>query len=522
MSAYQPPIETVAIFNSQSFATTSYSGQHDPTKLNYPNAQGVPSMPSVNVTNGTNTSLITPTGITNSGAYSFNTTSQLPIVTTNSNANIVISNSTAINGGLNNIVIGKDALATATTSVQCVAIGNSSLNKLVASNATAVGHGALQNATANNTAVGSIAGGNISSGAGNTMVGFASLRSATTASSSVAIGQNAGSSVVSNSACCFIGSATDTDASYNFSVALGANSIIRKSNTIVMGTSNESVVLPDRGGLGSAVAINATPANISTNPTFSIVSINDGTPSSTTAGTVLTTSGNPPLKPNMYITGTGVTAETYIVSGALNSWVVSISQLVTANTGNYTISTYPLVVTSVSGNTLTLTTSTNNITLPIGTVIGGTGVTAGTTITANASAPIYTISNSLGTLGAFTGRYTSPNVSLTFPLSEIYYITPQTTINTPIVITLPNIASYNVGAKVTFRVVNVNATTGSSVSLVSSATNIFNSVTTATPVSTHTIYTTNTTIMLSHTFYCLPTGLGGTNYAYGWFQQGSV
>ena len=79
MSSYQPPIETVSIFNSQSFPTTSYSGQHDPTKLDYPVAQGVPSMSAVNVTNGTNTSLITPTGITTSGTQGASTINTVQI-----------------------------------------------------------------------------------------------------------------------------------------------------------------------------------------------------------------------------------------------------------------------------------------------------------------------------------------------------------------------------------------------------------------------------------------------------------
>jgi hypothetical protein len=115
------------------------------------------------------------------------------------------------------------------------------------------------------------------------------------------------------------------------------------------------------------------------------------------------------------------------------------------------------------------------------------------------------------------------SITLTFPLSEIYYITPSTVINTPIVITLPTpVAGTNNGAKVCFRVVNINATTGSGVSLATTGAvaNIYNSTTTATGIATHSIYTTNTTIILSHTFYCLPTTLNANTI--GWFQQGSV
>ena len=67
MSSYQPPIESVAIFNSQSFPTSSYSGQHDPTKLNYPVAQGIPTVPTLVVSNNGSSSTISSSGISTSG-----------------------------------------------------------------------------------------------------------------------------------------------------------------------------------------------------------------------------------------------------------------------------------------------------------------------------------------------------------------------------------------------------------------------------------------------------------------------
>jgi len=80
MSSYQPPIESVAIFNSQSFPSSSYSGQHDPTKLNYPIAQGIPTFPTLVVSNNGSSSTISSTGIsTSNGTINYN---QIPLLNT--------------------------------------------------------------------------------------------------------------------------------------------------------------------------------------------------------------------------------------------------------------------------------------------------------------------------------------------------------------------------------------------------------------------------------------------------------
>ena len=70
----------------------------------------------------------------------------------------------------------------------------------------------------------------------------------------------------------------------------------------------------------------ATITNSPASTTFSITSI---------VGTALTTTGSPSLLAGMVISGTGITAGTYIVSGSVNSWVVSVSQTVGAITGTF-------------------------------------------------------------------------------------------------------------------------------------------------------------------------------------------
>jgi hypothetical protein len=441
---------------------------------------------------------------------SFQATSSRPIITTTSN--IIISNTSAITTGLNNIAIGNNALATATTSVQCVAIGNGALNKLVASNSTAVGHGALGNASGNNTAFGSIAGGNITSGNGNVCIGFSSLSNATTSSSNVAIGYSAGNNVTSTHShnnCCFIGNNSNSNntAGHSNSVAIGSGSIITGSNQIVMGQSStpSGVVLPLRHILGVASPITST-INNATFSTFNILSI---------SGNTMTTSGIPPLLAGMYISGLGINTGTIITSGSGSSWQISPSQTVGEITGTYNLPTYPLNITSISGTTMTISTSTYSSTLTEGTRIFGPGVPTDTTIYSG-SGTTYTLTTS-STLGPTSGAYSSPTISINFPLSEIYYIVPQAT---EIFITLPNIASFNVGAKVTFRIVSRGV---GKVTLLSNAINIFVGATSANPTETHPLYTgSNSNNLLTHTFMCLPTSIGNPAYAYGWFQLGTV
>jgi hypothetical protein len=71
------------------------------------------------------------------------------------------------------------------------------------------------------------------------------------------------------------------------------------------------------------------PATITNSPastTFAITSL---------VGTALTTSGAPALLAGMVISGAGITAGTYIVSGSSNSWLVSVSQTIGAITGTF-------------------------------------------------------------------------------------------------------------------------------------------------------------------------------------------
>jgi len=87
-----------------------------------------------------------------------------------------------------------------------------------------------------------------------------------------------------------------------------------------------------QGATGYASTTPTTPlaqAVITNSPsttTFTITSI---------VGTALTTTGSPSLLAGMVISGTGITAGTYIVSGSANAWLVSVSQTIGAITGTF-------------------------------------------------------------------------------------------------------------------------------------------------------------------------------------------
>lgn len=87
-----------------------------------------------------------------------------------------------------------------------------------------------------------------------------------------------------------------------------------------------------QGATGYASTTPTTPlaqAVITNSPsttTFTITSI---------VGTALTTTGSPSLLAGMVISGAGITAGTYIVSGSANSWLVSVSQTIGAITGTF-------------------------------------------------------------------------------------------------------------------------------------------------------------------------------------------
>jgi hypothetical protein len=188
---------------------------------------------------------------------------------------------------------------------------------------------------------------------------------------------------------------------------------------------------------------------------INMVSLNNG---SGGTGTILTTTGSPPLGVGMYLSGSGLASYTRIVAvTGPNTFTVSIGN----NLGSYVL----------------------NYILPH-----------------KVSFPAPEI------------HYVIPNSNrFDFPL---YIQLPQ--INDENISTKTSFRTVGTNSPVTGSPVLLISTNDT----FSSVANIFNSTTSSTPVSNHQLYSTASNALLSHTFYVLPTSLSITGY--GWFQQGAV
>jgi hypothetical protein len=165
----------------------------------------------------------------------------------------LINTLTVGHGGGNistNTALGSSALAQNTTGSNNTAIGQQALISNMGGNEnTAVGTSALTLNTSglNNTAIGPSALYFNITGSNNTGIGSSALLN-TIGSQNTALGCNAGTDLSGNSINnTFLGYNTDVDISsniYNNSTALGYNATIDASNQIVLGTSNEKVKIP--------------------------------------------------------------------------------------------------------------------------------------------------------------------------------------------------------------------------------------------------------------------------------------
>ena len=129
------------------------------------------------------------------------------------------------------------------------------------------------------------------------------------------------------------------------------------------------------------------------------------------SGTALTLSTSATLPVGAVVSGTGISANTSIVSGSGTSYVVSISQ--TRSSGSTIVTPATISVTgSIIGTELTLSASAA---LSISDVLTGVGINSGTLIVASNSGTSYTVNNAYT-----TGTYSGPIVfSIPHYLSNI-------------------------------------------------------------------------------------------------------
>lgn len=237
MSAYDPPSESIDVFNSSLFTSTSENitqSYADTHYLKYPTSQtGTETIYSLATTNDA-----TINGLTvGKGAGSVATNTAL-----GDNALAVMTSS-----GNNNVAIGTDALVKATSSIKNTAVGSNALtNTITGSKNTAVGNSSLSgNFTGEeNTAVGD---GALfaTTASNNTAVGFEALSINTSGSNNTAIGYRAGKAGTANltgSNNTFIGKDAQANANnYSNSTALGSGATITASNQVVLGTTSDTV-----------------------------------------------------------------------------------------------------------------------------------------------------------------------------------------------------------------------------------------------------------------------------------------
>ena len=145
---------------------------------------------------------------------------------------------TSNTSGVSNLAIGSYALSTLTNGNGNIALGYYALHSSPSgSNAVAVGANALYKSTANaNVGIGEAAGYDITSGNGNTAIGYQTGYGTTPANASVTdnnmtfIGENASRGIASATA-------------LSFATAVGAESIVSSSNTVVLGRATDHTLI---------------------------------------------------------------------------------------------------------------------------------------------------------------------------------------------------------------------------------------------------------------------------------------
>lgn len=311
MSEETPPTYTTSIFNQANFNTsaggldTAYLNSH---YLKYPTAQsGTETIPNLATTNDATINTLTigtgsGTGISNTAlggnalesatTASYNTAvghEALYATTTNGSQtavgfhaarNSTGSNNLAIgyralrgtagtNSGNYNVAIGEDSLLAITTAQYNTALGYKALSATTTGNYNvAIGYNSLlvNVGGLNNTAVGGVCLSANSGASNNTAVGAGALQSTTSGGNNTALGYQAGFAGTANTTGTnntYIGHQAQANGSgYSNSTALGSGAVITASNQVVLGTSNETVVIPNQ--------INYS---YTSNPTLSVGSI---------------------------------------------------------------------------------------------------------------------------------------------------------------------------------------------------------------------------------------------------------
>jgi len=314
MSAYDPPSETIGVFNSSLFTSTSENitqSYADTHYLKFPTSQSATETITSLVVNND----ATINGLTvGTGAGSSSTNTAL-------GANALAANTT----GTDNTALGGDALAANTIGTDNSAFGKEALlNNLSGTSNTAAGYGALRanttgslntavgrnvllnNTASNNTGMGFEALIANTTGSYNTSVGHSSMTDNTIGTANVAVG---GGSLDDNTSGSFntaigyeaaaganpnttgsnntyVGYQAKANASnYSNSTALGAGATITASNQVVLGTLSEKVVIPNQIQVSYSSLPTFDSTSIGYTASFTLATLGAGTGSRNTSNT---------------------------------------------------------------------------------------------------------------------------------------------------------------------------------------------------------------------------------------------
>jgi hypothetical protein len=153
-----------------------------------------------------------------------------------------------------NTSVGYNSMANNTTGGSNCSVGYTSLSKNTRGSCnTAIGLGALtENISGNhNSSIGQYSLSKNTSGSGNTAFGSDALSNNTTGVNNVSIGKTSGLSMIATNNSTCIGN--NSDCAYSKSTALGYNSVCTDNNQIMLGTSAETVVVPNDINFGGSI-----------------------------------------------------------------------------------------------------------------------------------------------------------------------------------------------------------------------------------------------------------------------------
>ena len=386
---------------SMAAATTSVSGYLTSTDWNTFNGKGSGSVTSVATAGTVNGLTLTGGPITSTGTVTLGGTLDLSSPPT-------IGNTAPNTGKFTSLqVTGNTTLGTASTTYVTIT-GDASYPMIQATGGTntplvlsPLGTGALQAQKTDSTATGGNARGanavdwqtsrsaasqvagssySVIGGGQNNRSAFGGTVAGGTTNNAVGnfafIGGGAGNTANLQDYCVVAGGNTNTAAGYYNFIGGGYTNSGTSGSTVTTQATTISVTA------GTTFYLSATNANIKvgqyitgtgvTGQTYATSTVTTGTPAvmntSTISGTTLTVGSlaSGTIIAGMVLTGTGVTAGTYIVSGAGSTWTVSTSQTVTSTTITGTAYTFTIsqAATTAAGVTLSFYT-------PHGVVVGG-------------------------------------------------------------------------------------------------------------------------------------------------------